>query len=194
MKLIMMDTMMTVTMQNRSLIIVKMELIIDRLPLQSTRKAIPNKIAILRTNLLRSHTNNMKLRQRPHTNQIDTLSQGVILETQTEDLMEDMDQVLFSSQKVTLTSLLRADTNSILKGTSAATPNHLIEEEEELEVGAEGATKKPTVGDNNNSTITLTIINNSILTTTTITTTELFSQLKTSKSDSLFIISCLHPC
>jgi hypothetical protein len=95
----MMNTMMTVTMQNRSLIILKMELIIDRPPLQSTGKAIPNKIAILRTNLLRSHTKNMKLRQRPHTNQIDTLSQGVILETQTEDLMEDMDQVLFSSQK-----------------------------------------------------------------------------------------------
>jgi hypothetical protein len=99
MKLIMMNTMMRVTMQNRSLIILKMELIIDRPPLQSTGKSIPSKIAILRKNLLRNHTKNMKLRQRPHTNQIDTLSQGVILETQTEDLMEDMDQVLFSSQK-----------------------------------------------------------------------------------------------
>jgi hypothetical protein len=99
MKLIMIHTMMTVTMQNRCLIIAKMELIIDRLPLRSTGKIIPSKIAILRTNLLRSHTKNMKLRKRPYSNQINTLSLRVILETQTEDLMEVMDQVLFSSQK-----------------------------------------------------------------------------------------------
>ena len=66
---------------------------------------------------------------------------------------------------------------------------HPIEEVEQQEVAAE-ATKKPMVAGDINKT-TLTIINNSILTTTTITT-ELFSQLKTSKSDSLFIISCLH--
>ena len=73
--------------------------------------------------------------------------------------------------------------------TTEAEMLHPIEEVEQQEVAAE-ATKKPMVAGDINKT-TLTIINNSILTTTTITT-ELFSQLKTSKSDSLFIISCLH--
>jgi hypothetical protein len=61
---------------------------------------------------------------------------------------------------------------------------HRIDEVEEQEMVAEETKKLIEAGDSN----TLTIINISILTTTTITT-ELFSQLKTSKSDSLFIIS-----
>lgn len=93
----------------------------------------------------------------------------------------------------TQTSLHPVDTKSILKEqTTAVEVLHRTEEVEELqEMEAEETKKHMAAGDSNN--ITLTIINNSILTTTTITT-ELFSQLKTSISDSLFIISCLHSC
>jgi len=93
----------------------------------------------------------------------------------------------------TQTSLHPVDTKSILKEQiTAVEVLHRTEEVEELqEMEAEETKKHMVAGDSNN--ITLTIINNSILTTTTITT-ELFSQLKTSISDSLFIISCLHSC
>ena len=161
----------------------------------------------------------MKLQQGPITNQINILSLGPILETLIEE-QEIMKLLLICSIKGnnfilnyakiffvyvsthsihfylvinSQTSLHPADTKSILKGrTTAAVLFLRIEEvEEPQEVEAEETKKHMAAGDSNN---TLTIINNSILTTTTITTTELFSQLKTSISDSLFIISCLHSC
>jgi len=219
MVLIKMVTMMTTTMENRCPIIEKAALTIERQPQLSTEIVILSKTAKMRKNQLRRHTKNMKLQQGPITNQINILSLGPILETLIEE-QEIMKLLLICSIKGnnfilnyakiffvyvsthsihfylvinSQTSLHPADTKSILKGrTTAAVLFLRIEEvEEPQEVEAEETKKHMAAGDSNN---TLTIINNSILTTTTITTTELFSQLKTSISDSLFIISCLHSC
>jgi hypothetical protein len=79
------DTMTITTMANRCLKIARAALNIERQPQLSTGKIIPSQIAFMRKKQLRRLTKNMKLQQRPITNQINTLSLGVILETQTEE-------------------------------------------------------------------------------------------------------------
>ena len=99
----MMDTTTTTTMESWCLIRMKVELTIDRQPPQSTGKVTPSILVSMRKNQLRRHTKNMKLQQRPFTNQINSLSLGAILETQTEEQVV-MELLLTTSQKGKISS------------------------------------------------------------------------------------------
>jgi hypothetical protein len=82
---------------------VKAALTIERQPPLSTEKVILSKTANMRRNQLRRLTKNMKLQQRPFTNQINSLSLGAILETQTEEQVV-MELLLITSQKGKISS------------------------------------------------------------------------------------------